>query len=91
MIDLLAYCLGQMQITQKFVQGTVMPTYRVPVLIKGLAVAKVGEGTSAGDDVGGLRRDAKARVGANTPYLCRAQMADFGVELNAQAKQFEGA
>ncbi len=76
---------------QRFVQYTAMPTYRVPVLIKGLAVVKYGEGKSAGDCFGGLRRDAEAKVGANTPYLCAAQMADFGFKLNGQAQQAKGA
>jgi|APFre7841882724_1041349.scaffolds.fasta_scaffold111831_2 hypothetical protein len=68
-----------------------MPTYRVPVLIKGFAVVKYPDGKAAGDYVGGLPRDAEAEVSANVPYLCGARMVDFTIELDGQAQAVERA
>ncbi len=68
-----------------------MPTYRVPVLIKGFAVVKYPDGKGVGDYVGGLPRDAEAEVSANIPYLGGARMVDFTVALNGQAQPIEAA
>lgn len=63
-----------------------MPTYRVPVVIKGFAVIKYPDGKGAGDYVGGLPRDAEAEVRATTPYLGGTRMIDYSVELDGPAQ-----
>ena len=63
-----------------------MPTYRVPVVIKGFAVIKYPDGKGAGDYVGGLPRDAEAEVRATTPFLGGARMIDYTVELDGPAQ-----
>lgn len=66
-----------------------MPTYRVPVVIKGFAVIKYPDGKGAGDYVGGLPRDAEAEVRVTTPYRGGARMIDYSVELNGPAQHVE--
>ena len=68
-----------------------MPTYRVPVVIKGCAVVKYPDGKGAGDYVGGLPRDAETEVSTNLPWICGSRMGDFTVELNGQAQQVDRA
>ena len=63
-----------------------MPTYRVPVVIRGFAIIKYPDGKGAGDYVGGLPRDAEAEVRATAPYLGGARMTDYTVELNGPAQ-----
>jgi hypothetical protein len=66
-----------------------MPTYRVPVVIKGFAVVRYPDGKGAGDYVGGLPRDAEAEVCATAPYLGGARMVDYRVELDGPAQRVE--
>ncbi|MCU0840061.1 MAG: hypothetical protein MUE49_15280 [Rhodospirillales bacterium] len=68
-----------------------MPTYRVPVLIKGFAVVRYPDGKGAGDYVGGLPRDAEAEVCGTPPYLGAARMVDYTVELIGEARRVERA
>ena len=63
-----------------------MPTYRVPVVIKGFAMIKYPDGKGAGDYVGGLPRDAEAEVRATAPYLGGARMMEYTVELDGPAQ-----
>lgn len=63
-----------------------MPTYLVPVVIKGFAIVKYPDGKGAGDYVGGLPRDAEAEVRATTPYLGSSRLTDYTVELDGQAQ-----
>jgi len=81
-----------MQVTRSiFPKRTAMPTYRVPVVIKGFAVVKYPDGKGAGDYVGGLPRDAEAEASANLPWICGSRMVDFTVELTGQAQQIDRA
>jgi hypothetical protein len=68
-----------------------MPTYRVPVVIKGFVVVRYPDGKGAGDYMGGLPRDAEAEVCATTPFLGAARMVDYTVELSGQALRVEPA
>jgi hypothetical protein len=63
-----------------------MPTYRVPVVIKGFAMINYPDGKGVGDYIGGLPRDAEAEVRATAPFLGGAQMLDYTVELNGPAQ-----
>lgn len=63
-----------------------MATYRVPVLIKGYAVVRFGEGRGVGDYLGGMPRDAEFEVRNGVPYLCGARMEDASVELTGPAE-----
>ena len=63
-----------------------MPTYRVPVVIKGFAMVTYADGKGAGDYVGGLPRDAEAEVRATPPYLGGTRLVDYTVELNGPAQ-----
>lgn len=66
-----------------------MPTYRVPVLIKGFAVVSFPDGKGVGDYIGGLPRDAEAEVSATAPFLCGARMVDYTVEVAGPALPVE--
>lgn len=63
-----------------------MPTYRVPVVIKGFAMMKYPDGKGAGDYTGGLPRDAEAEVRVTQPYLGGARLMDYTVELDGPAQ-----
>jgi hypothetical protein len=62
-----------------------VPSYRVPVLIKGHVVVKYPDGKCVGDYIGGLPRDAEAEVGATAPFMCGARMVDYTVEVAGPA------
>jgi hypothetical protein len=66
-----------------------MPTYRVPVVIRGFAIVKYPDGKGAGDYVGGLPRDAEAEVRATPPYLAGARMVDYTVDLDGPAQHIK--
>jgi hypothetical protein len=63
-----------------------MAAYRVPVLIRGYAVVRYGQGRGTGDYVGGLPRDAEAEAAGSAPYLCGARMLEARVELTGPAE-----
>ncbi|MEO8739099.1 MAG: hypothetical protein ABI537_05280 [Casimicrobiaceae bacterium] len=63
-----------------------MPTYRVPIVIKGYAILQYPQGKGAGDYTGGLPRDAESEVLVNTPFICGAWMEECTVALSGQAK-----
>lgn len=63
-----------------------MPTYRVPIIIKGYAILKYPDGKAAGDYTGGLPADAEREVRLNTPFICGARMHDCTVELAGEAR-----
>jgi hypothetical protein len=67
-------------------KGKSMPTYRVPVVIRGFAMIKYPGGKGAGDYAGGLPRDAEAEAQATVPFLGAARLVDYTVELNGQAQ-----
>lgn len=66
-----------------------MPTYRVPVVIKGFAVVRYPDGKGAGDYLGGLPRDAEVEVRATPAYLGGARMLDCTVELSGQVQRID--
>lgn len=63
-----------------------MSSYRVPVLIKGYAVVRFGQGRGVGDYLGGLPRDAEFEVSQAVPFLCGARMQEASVELTGPAE-----
>lgn len=66
-----------------------MPTYRVPVVIRGFAVIRYPDGRGAGDYTGGLPRDAEQEIRCTTPFLGGSRMVDFSVEVSGQAERIE--
>jgi len=66
-----------------------MPTYRVPIVIKGFAILKYPQGKGAGDYTGGLPRDAEYEVCLNTPFICGARMQECTVQLAGEAQLAE--
>lgn len=67
-------------------KGDVMPTYRVPVVIRGFAMIKYPGGKGAGDYAGGLPRDAEAEARATVPFLGATRLTDYTIELNGPAQ-----
>lgn len=63
-----------------------MPTYRVPVVIKGFAMIKYPGGKGAGDYAGGLPRDAEAEARTTVPFLGGARLIDYTIELDGPAQ-----
>jgi hypothetical protein len=63
-----------------------MTAFRVPVVIRGYAIVRYGQGRGIGDYVGGLPRDAEFEALNSAPYLCGARMLEAMVELAGEAE-----
>lgn len=64
-----------------------MPTYKIPIVVKGFAMIKYPHGKCVGDYVGGLPRDAESEVLITTPFLGPEPMIDYTIELSGLAQQ----
>jgi hypothetical protein len=63
-----------------------MAAFRVPLVIRGYAVVRYGQGRGTGDYVGGLPCDAEFEALNGAPYLCGARMLEASVELAGPAE-----